>query len=312
MTEMLETLTSRQLSPAEPPKFMNIKQAADYLQLNEKKLYALASEGQIPATKITGKWLFPRDLVDQWLFESSHGGVLLDRLIIAGSDDPLMHRAVSQVARQIQTSAIVSYSSTGTRLGLSLLARQRADVAAIHWGPAEESQLRHPALLSRHRQHNKWVLVHAFKREIGIIVTPDTRIKFSSVPSLFESELRWALRQEGTGSNRFMEEALSHCGYKLEQLNQVEQGLTEREIGSQIAMGLADAGPGARSTAAEFGLDFVSMGWESFDLALYRGVFFRRLFRELMRQLESPESQHQAQRLGGYDFSESGKLVWSS
>jgi len=298
--------------PSVAPRFMNIKQISEYLHLNEKKIYALASEGQIPATKVTGKWLFPRDLVDQWLFESSHGGVLLDRLIIAGSDDPLLHRAVSQVAKQIQTSAIVSYSSTGTRLGLSLLARQRADVCAIHWGPAEESHLRHPALLSRHRQHSKWVLVQAFKREIGIIVTPDTRIKFSNIPSLLKANLRWTLRQEGAGSNRFMEEALSHCGISLKQLEQVEQGLSEREIGSHIAMGLADAGPGARSTAAEFGLDFISMGWESFDLALYRGVFFRHLFRELMKQLDSPESRRQAQRLGGYDFSESGKLVWSS
>lgn len=299
-------------SDTAPPRFMNIRQISDYLHLNEKKVYALASEGQIPATKVTGKWLFPRDLVDQWLIESSHGGVLLDRLIIAGSDDPLLHRAVSQVARRIQTSAILSYSSTGTRLGLSLLARQRADLCALHWGPTEESHLRHPALLSRHRQHRKWVLVHAFKREIGIIITPDTRIKYHSIPSLLQAELRWTLRQEGAGANRFMEEALSHCGYKLERLNQVEQGLSERELGAHIAMGLADAGPGARSTAAEFGLDFVSMGWESFDLALYRGVFFRRLFRELMQQLESPESRQQAQRLGGYDLSDSGKLLWSS
>jgi len=57
-----------------------------------------------------------------------------DRLIIAGSDDPLLHRAVSQLARKSQTAALVSYTSSGTKLGLSLLARQRADVCAIHWG----------------------------------------------------------------------------------------------------------------------------------------------------------------------------------
>ena len=235
-----------------------------------------------------------------------------DRLIIAGSDDPLLHRAVSQVARKIQTAALVSYSSTGTKLGLSLLARQRADVCAIHWGPAEESSFRHPALLSRHRQHQKWVLVHAFKRQIGIIVTPDTRIRYSSLASLVEANLRWSLRQEGTGSLRFLEEVLNHQGFTLDQLRPQEQGLTEREIASQVAMGLVDAGPGARSTATEFGLDFVTLGWESFDLALYRGIFFRNLFRQLMEQLESPASQEQALRLGGYDFSETGKLIWSS
>ncbi|MCW9052918.1 MAG: helix-turn-helix transcriptional regulator [Motiliproteus sp.] len=301
-----------EFKPQSMPRFMNIKQVAEYLHLNEKKVYTLASEGQIPATKVTGKWLFPLDLVDQWLVESSHGGVLNDRLIIAGSDDPLLHRAVSQVAQKIQTAAMVSYTSTGTKLGLSLLARQRADVCAIHWGPAQESGFRHPALLSRYRQHQKWVLVHAFKREIGIIVAPENRIKFDNLSSLIKADLRWSLRQEGTGSLRFMEESFNQLGYQLDQLNQVEQGLTEREIASQIAMGYADAGPGARSTASEFGLDFVFMGWECFDLALYRGIFFRHLFRELMQLLESHDCQQQAQRLGGYDFSETGKMIWSS
>ncbi len=41
------------------PRFLSVRQAAEYLQVNEKKIYALASEGKIPGTKITGKWLFP-------------------------------------------------------------------------------------------------------------------------------------------------------------------------------------------------------------------------------------------------------------
>lgn len=296
----------------EPPRFMNIRQVADYLQLNEKKIYMLASEGQIPATKVTGKWLFPRDLVDQWLLESSHGGVLHDRLVIAGSDDPLLHRIVSQVANAFHTAALVSYSSTGTTQGLTLLAKQRAEVAAIHWGPAEESHFRHPALLSRHRQHRHWLLVHAFKREVGVVVTPGSRIRYDSLPRLLEAEMRWSLRQPGTGSQRFLEEALTLCGARVEQLQQSQLALSEREVASQIAMGLADAGPGARATASEFGLDFVPIGWESFDLAMSRGVFFRNLFKELMQHLDGADCRAQAELLGGYDFSESGKLVWSS
>ncbi|MFV2005255.1 MAG: helix-turn-helix domain-containing protein, partial [Gammaproteobacteria bacterium] len=49
---------------------MSVHQAADYLQLNEKKIYALVSEGKIPATKVTGKWMFPRELIDQWILNS--------------------------------------------------------------------------------------------------------------------------------------------------------------------------------------------------------------------------------------------------
>ena len=42
--------------------FLSVKQTASYLQLNEKKIYELANQGTIPATKVTGKWMFPREL----------------------------------------------------------------------------------------------------------------------------------------------------------------------------------------------------------------------------------------------------------
>ena len=51
---------------------MSVRQVAEYLHLNEKKIYALVSEGGIPATKVTGKWMFPRELVDRWMLDSSH------------------------------------------------------------------------------------------------------------------------------------------------------------------------------------------------------------------------------------------------
>ena len=70
-------------------RFMTVRQVAEYLQLNEKKVNALATEEKIPATKITGKWMFPRELIDRWMLESAHGGVFTDRLVIAGSEDPL-------------------------------------------------------------------------------------------------------------------------------------------------------------------------------------------------------------------------------
>ena len=70
--------------------YMSVKQVANYLNLNEKKIYALVSDNRIPATKITGKWMFPRELIDKWMLDSSHGGLLNDRLILSGSYDPLL------------------------------------------------------------------------------------------------------------------------------------------------------------------------------------------------------------------------------
>ena len=115
------------------PEFMNAKLVAEYLDLNEKKVYALANDGLLPATKVTGKWLFPKAMLDKWLLESCHNGVLNDRLLIAGSDDPLLQCIVGKMANQLGSTALVGYTSTGTRQGLAMLSKGHVDICAIHW-----------------------------------------------------------------------------------------------------------------------------------------------------------------------------------
>ena len=294
------------------PRFLSVRQVADYLQINEKKVYALASEGRIPGTKITGKWLFPRDLIDQWLTESSHGGVLTDRLVVAGSDDPLLNRVIARLAEETQAHALVSYTPTGTRLGLSLLSAGRCDVAAIHWGPVEESHLRHPALISQFAEHQQWVMVRAFLREQGLIVSPKVAEKDREVKALAAQRFRWALRQEGAGSMRFLDEALSKHKLKISHLNAVTTARSEREAAAAIAMGEADVAPGCHAAATEAGLSFVSTGWEAFDLVLYRAVFFRTLFQKMLDRFKDIDTQSVGVALDGYEFEDLGKLVWAA
>jgi len=296
------------------PRFMSVKQVSEYLQLNEKKIYALVSEGKIPGTKITGKWMFPRALIDNWIIESSHGGLLTDRLIVAGSDDALMQRVIMQIANNIQSKALVSYTCTGTRLGLSLLAHHKADVCSMHWGPYSESHLRHPALLNKYPQHHNWVLVRLFKREQGLLINQNilSEIKNNDLSSILKKDLKWCSRQNGAGSQRFLQETLQHFGIKEESLKVSCTALSERDAASRIAMNQADVAPGTRSIATEYSLGFIPVGWEAFDLALYRGVYFRTLFQNLLEEIKSKNCLELARQLGGYDFSESGKLIWSA
>ena len=46
---------------------LTTKEVAQYLSVNEKMVYTLVSDKKLPATKVTGKWLFPSHLVDQWI-----------------------------------------------------------------------------------------------------------------------------------------------------------------------------------------------------------------------------------------------------
>ncbi|HID50034.1 MAG TPA: helix-turn-helix domain-containing protein [Chromatiales bacterium] len=294
----------------EPDVFMSVKQVADYLHLNEKKIYALVNEGKIPATKVTGKWMFPRELVDRWMMESAHGGLFADRLVITGSDDPLLYRLVLDFSKDIGAHALVCYTPTGTRLGLDLLQAQRADTCCIHWGPDNESQTRHPALLKQYTQHPNWVLIRAFRREQGLMVSPSVFNQATDPQALFDQQFRWALRQPSSGAQRFLLEVLCRCGLTDSMLNSGVTALSEREAASAIILDQADVAPGARATATEYGLSFISFGWESFDFVLPRGIWFRRLFQDLLGRLGSAPCLRMAEQLTGYEFSETGLLVW--
>jgi len=292
-----------------PSRFMGVREVAAYLDIHEKKAYALAAEGVIPATKVTGKWLFPRDLVDQWMLESAHGGVLADRLIVAGSDDPLLYRAIMQLASEVQAGAMISYTNTGTQLGLSLLARRRADVCGMHWGPAAESQQRHLAVVRQYPPHRDWVVQRAFYREQGLILAPRLRSATRDASELFHANIRWVMRQEGAGSQRFLREVLAQHGVDPSSLHATAHAHSEREAAALVAMDQADVAPGARAAATEFGLEFLPIGWEAFDLVLRRGVYFRHLFQKMAEALSAPACRRWALLLGGYDYSDAGKLI---
>jgi len=291
--------------------FLSVKQLAEYLQINEKKIYALANDGLLPGTKITGKWLFPRSLIDQWLLESSHGGILTDRLLISGSEDPLLTRLVTHLIEVFAAEALISYTSTGTSMGLSLLSRRRTDICAIHWGPLEQSQIRHAGLIQQYADSAQWLLVRLFQREQGLMLAEGLKPDGMSVPDLFRQNWIWAMRADGAGSQYFLEDTAVSYGIDLQELNSPLRVQTEREVASLLSREQADIAPGPRSVAREFGLQFVAIGWEAFDLVLPRNIYFRQLFQALIRQLKSREMRNIARQLGGYRFEQAGEIIWS-
>ncbi len=46
---------------------MDVRQIAEYLQMNKMTIYKLAREGKIPAFKVASEWRFRKDLIDEWL-----------------------------------------------------------------------------------------------------------------------------------------------------------------------------------------------------------------------------------------------------
>lgn len=294
------------VAPEQEPYF-TVKQVAEYLHLNEKKIYALIQEGRIPATRATGKWLFPRRLVDDWLLETAHGGALTDRLILAGADDPLLSHAVALLVGEIGAWGLLAYCPSGTCTGLAMLARRQATVAAIHWGPAEEADRRHARLIAEYPGQEQWVMVQIASREQGVMLRPGLEPRAARA-LLVDAALRWLGRQAGAGSWQFFESRTAQLGLSASMVRIERQAHSEREAAFLLRQGTADCAPGTRAAAGEYGLEFVPLGREDFDFVLPRSIYFRHLFQRLLDGLRGAAVQELAQRLGGYDFTHLGRL----
>ncbi len=290
----------------EPPPFMSAKQAAAYLQINEKKIYELANEGQIPGTKVTGKWLFPRDLVDHWLTESSHGGVLADRMLIAGAEDLLVSRTALSISRELDTRALMHYSASGTRLGLGLLSTGRVDATVLSWGRDEESHLRHPALMKRYSGHDDWVLVRLCKRRDGILLRAGIQ---PTEEQIAQPRRRWVFRDAGTGAQRFLTEVGQHLGINTKKIRPAARAHSATEAAALLVRQKADLATGSQALAQEYGLGFFPVDWVCVDVATARAGYFRTLFQDFVATIGGTPGRQLAAALSGYDLRETGKLL---
>ena len=303
-------ITDSEKTAATNPPFLTVPELAKLLHINEKKIYQLAGDGEIPGTKITGKWIFPRRLVEDWVMENSHGGVMTDRLILVGSDDRLIHQVCQRVAMDLQQSALISYSPCGTRHGLRMLDANRADACFINWGASETTARRHLGLLRTYRNHAHWVVIRCLERNQGLIVSRDIPKSDLTLSKLIKNPtLNWALRNGDSGSERLLADVCCIHDRRYEQLRAQNHCNNERSAVAMVNTGLADITCGVESTAREYQLRFVPVAAVSLDLVATRRTYFRTLLQQLLERLRDQEAQHYGSTLGGYFLPEQHNVV---
>ena len=50
-------------------QILTVKDVAEYLKVNERTVYRMATDKKIPAFKVGGSWRFKESEIDQWIKE---------------------------------------------------------------------------------------------------------------------------------------------------------------------------------------------------------------------------------------------------
>jgi len=84
---------------------------------------------------------------------------------------------------------------------------------------------------------------------------------------------------------------------------------THLGVAAAIAAGRADTGLGIQAAARAFGLDFVPVAREPYDLVLRSAALEDEVLGPLWALLEEPDFRAEVEKLGGYSCAETGRRI---
>lgn len=295
-------------------QLMNTKEVAAYLGIHEKKVYLLAKAGRIPCTRVTGKWIFPKTLIDQWIEESARGSIGGRRiqeerpfLLVAGSDDPSLGILRELIASRL-TPASLFFAIVGSSAGLAAIRDGVADLALTHLLDSITGEYNLPFLSEI--VPSRPVVVALFYRELGLVVRPGNPLGIRTVADLARTGLRVINRQQGSGTRLYLDQQLARLSIEARRINGYQDAVaTHLEVGLRILRGEADAGIATRAAARLLGLGFTPLTRERFDVVIAKERFFTRGAQALLEIVGSREFRTRVEALGGYDTSESGRIL---
>jgi excisionase family DNA binding protein len=295
----------------ENAELLTTAEAAAYLRLKERKLYELVSQGAIPCTKATGRWLFPKAELDRWLASSvstPDGLAAAAKLpIVGGSNDPLLDWALRESGSGLATLP------EGSEAGLARFAAREVIAAAIHLHALEDDGIDANMLAMRRDTMLRDAVLLAFaRREQGLIVAEGNPLKLESVEAAAIRGARFAMRPKGAGAQLLLLGLLHRAGIAFDALARAAPDCpTGSDIGQAIRAGRADCGVATRSVATAAALGFVPITWERFDLVVRARDYFHTPWQKLTAFLRDAAFVQHARELGGYDVSEAGAVRYA-
>ena len=246
-------------------EYLTTKEVAAYLRLNEKKVYDLVARRQLPAARVSGKWLFPKHLVDQWVEENTihpasglMGSVLDELVVVQGSDDWLFDRAAERF--QTDRATPVASARVGSLAGLSAVGAGLAHLAGCHVDNREVEKLAGGG--------QGCYLVNLFERSQGLIFDRTRHPEIKGLESVGEGALTFADRQPLSGTFSLARRLFEEAGISLMDLARVGPFSSHLELALAIRRGQADIGMGNRLAAQMCGLDFIELCTEAYKLAV--------------------------------------------
>lgn len=227
-------------------------------------------------------------------------------LSVVGSHDPLLDEAADLLRRENPELSIAS-SHVGSMGGIMAVKRGEAALAGVHLLDTETGEY-NKSYIRRYFPNDEAVLLRCVERVQGIMTArgnPHGIREFKDI-----EKLRYVNRQGGSGTRILCDHLINQSSLKKESISgYTREELTHTAVAAQIASGTADAGLGIYSAAKLYGLDFIPVCNEEYDILILRRNLNNPLVLRFIEVLKSEAFKKRLEEMGGYCLNDPGNII---
>jgi putative molybdopterin biosynthesis protein len=248
----------------------------------------------------------PGELVD---VELLRGVGEIDRTIVAAGSHDLVLDLAASALRAADPRVTLASSNVGSLGGLVALRDGLCHLAGSHLLDPESGEYTLP-YVDRVLEGRDVAVVRLVHREQGLIVAEGNPLGLAGLDDLGRPGLRYVNRQRGAGTRVLLDAELrarsadpaAISGYEREEH-------THLAVAAAIAGGRADCGLGVLAAARAFGLGFVPVTREPYDLVVAPDALEDPKLAPLWALMGEPDFRTAVEALGGYDAAEMGRRI---
>jgi len=228
------------------------------------------------------------------------------RLVLAGCDPAtgLLARMVEKISGVEIVSAAAS-----SKLALTWLSEGKVHIAGSHLEDPKTGEFNLPFIRKQFPDEDFSVVTFA-RWEEGLVIASGNPKGVRKIEDLARKNIRFVNREPGSGSRGLLDKLLEKAGMDAQKV----QGYDRIAFGHLAAAYCvvsrdADACLATRSAAQTFGLDFMPLHSERYDLVMRKRTADLPAVKAFLDVLQRATLRRKLEVLAGYDTSETGTLV---
>ena len=232
-----------------------------------------------------------------------------NKIYSVGSHDLALDLLVS-LFREKSPAIEIKVTHAGSLGGLIALQEERAHLAGIHLLDEETGEYNYP-YIKRILPGRELAIVHLAYRIQGLMFEAGNPKHIRGLNDLRRKDIKFINRQRGSGTRVLLDLNLRQMGISAHEINGYDNELdTHLSVALAINNGSADVALGIQAAVKSYGLDFLPLFRERYDLVILKENYHSKLFAPLIGIVNSADFKNVVDQVGGYETSQTGSTTF--